>query len=118
MEVINETVFCHLTDGVVPEMNGALAGFEETFLNRPDFVKTHRSYLVNLNCVQAMDANYVVTKNGHRILIARLRHKQVQDHYVLPASGRHDCFCVWCTQRRGNSKERKKIPKDPGAFYW
>lgn len=82
VEVINKTVFCHLTDGVVHEMNGALADFEEAFLNRPDFVKTHRSYLVNLNCVQAMDANYVVTKNGHRIPIARLRHKQVQDRYM------------------------------------
>lgn len=82
VEVINKTIFCHMADGVTYETNGALTEFEENFAGREEFVKTHRSYLVNLNCVWAIDANYAVTKNGERIPISRLRHKPVQDAYI------------------------------------
>lgn len=82
VEVINKTIFCHMADGVTYETNGALKEFEENFAGREDFVKTHRSYLVNLSCVRAIDANYAVTQNGERIPISRLRHKSVQDAYI------------------------------------
>lgn len=82
VEVINKTVFFHLTDGVIHEVNGSLTDFEERFLDRTDFIKTHRSYLVNLGYIQAMDANFVVTKNGHRIPVSRPRRKQVRDTYM------------------------------------
>lgn len=82
VEVINKTVTCHLTDGVIYEMNSTLMDFEENFSDRTDFVKTHRAYLVNLGCIQAIDGNFVVTKNGHRIPVSRPRRKQVRDTYM------------------------------------
>lgn len=94
VEVINKTVFCHLTDGVIHETNGTLTDFEEKLLNRTDFIKTHRSYLVNLGCIQAMDANSVVTKNGHCVPISRLRHKQVRDTYMRFCHQTGTAVCV------------------------
>lgn len=82
VEVINKTIFCHMADGVTYETNGALKEFEENFAGREDFVKTHRSYLVNLSCVRAIDAHYAVMGNGDRIPISRLRHGQVRDFYI------------------------------------
>lgn len=82
VEVINKTIYCHMTEGVTHETNGALTEFEENFRDREDFVKTHRSYLVNLSCIQAIDANYAVTNNGSRIPVSRLRHKHVQDSFI------------------------------------
>lgn len=82
VEVINKTVFFHMADGEVYEATAALADFEEKLLVRPEFFKTHRSYLVNLSYVQAIEANYVVTKNGHDIPISRQRRNQMQDAYM------------------------------------
>lgn len=82
VEVINKTVFFHMADGVFHEVTATLADFEERLLSRPEFLKTHRSYLVNLSCIQAIGTNGIVTKNGHSIPLSRQRRSQVQDAYI------------------------------------
>ncbi len=82
VEVINKTVFFHLADGVVHEATATLADFEEKLLSRPGFLKTHRSYLVNLGCIQAIDINCVIMKNGNSVPVSRQRRSQVQDAYM------------------------------------
>lgn len=82
VEVINKTVNFHLADGVVYETFAALADFEETLLSRPEFLKTHRSYIINLGYIQAINGNVVVTKNGYQIPISRQRRNQVRDSYI------------------------------------
>lgn len=79
VEVINKTVFFHMADGVVYEVTAALADFEEKLLERTEFLKTHRSYLVNLNYIQEAGINYIVTKNGKNIPVSRQRRSQVQN---------------------------------------
>lgn len=82
VEVINKTVSFHLVNGVIYEVTAALSDFEETLLSRPEFLKTHRAYLANLNYAQAVNADCIVTQNGHNIPVARQRHNQVQDAYM------------------------------------
>lgn len=82
VEVINKIVFFHLADGTVQEMTAALVNFEERLLARPEFLKVHRSYLVNLNYVQAVSGGSIVTNNGNKIPVARQRRSQVQEAYL------------------------------------
>lgn len=88
VDVISKTVSFHLSDGTAHKAAAALSDFEELLLSRPEFIKTHRSYIVNLNYVQAVCTNYVVTKNGHNIPLSRLLHSRIQSaymHFLLPA---------------------------------
>ena len=82
VEVINKTVSFHMANGVIHEVTAALADVEEKLLSRPEFIKTHRSYLVNLKYVQSIDAGYILTKNGHQVLVSRRRRNELQDTYV------------------------------------
>lgn len=82
VEVINKTVFFHLANGVIYEVTAALADFEGKLLSRPEFLKIHRAYLANLNYVQSVGTDCIVTKNGHSIPVSRQRHNQVQDAYM------------------------------------
>lgn len=82
LEVINKKVSFHLTDGTVREVTSALADLEGRLLARPEFVKTHRSYIINLSCVQSVGLNCARTKNGHSIPISRQRHSQIQNAYM------------------------------------
>ncbi len=82
VEVRNKNVFFHLADGTVREKSAALEDFEERLLSRPEFLKTHRSYLVNLIYIQAIDVNCVKMKNGHSVPVSRQRRSQVQDAYM------------------------------------
>ncbi|MBD5528687.1 MAG: response regulator [Lachnospiraceae bacterium] len=82
VEVINKKVSIHLTDGVVREVTAALVDLEGEFLTRQEFIKTHRSYIVNLNGVQSIGPKCAVTKRGHSIPVSRQRHNQFQNAYM------------------------------------
>lgn len=114
VEVINKTIFCHMADGIMHEVHSALTDFEENFADRTDFIKTHRSYLVNLNWIQAIEPALVVTKNGHRIPVSRLRRKQVQDTYMhfLQQEG------TGVTVSDGYKQERTSAAKEEQEGLW
>lgn len=82
VEVINKTVSFHLADGTIHEMTAALADIENKLLSRSEFLKPHRSYLINLSYVQAIGSNCIVTKRGSSIPVSRQRRNQVQDAYM------------------------------------
>lgn len=82
VEVMNKTVFFYLADGKVCEATATLADFEGKLLQRPDFLKTHRSYLVNLRYMQSIDGSSVMMKNGHSVPISRGRRSEVWDAYM------------------------------------
>ncbi len=91
VEVLNKIVSFHLTDGRIQEVTAALADFEEILLSRPEFMKVHRSYVVNLSCVQAVSRGEIVTDSGQTVPVARQRRSQVQDaymHFLLDREGR------------------------------
>ncbi len=88
VEVINKTVSFHLADGEVREVAVTLAEIEEKLAKRQEFIKTHRSYLINLNYVQTVEASRVVTKSGQNIPVSRQRRNRVQEvcmRYLLEA---------------------------------
>lgn len=82
VEVINKTVSFHMADGVIREVTAALADVEEKLLSRPEFIKPHRSYLVNLKYVESIGISSIVTKNEHSVPVSRRRRNQVQEAYV------------------------------------
>lgn len=82
VEVINKTVSFHLANHTVHEITATLADFEEMLLCRPEFFKTHRSYLVNLNAIQEISPNGIVTKSGHSIPVSRQRRSLLSDTYM------------------------------------
>lgn len=82
VEVMNKTVSFHLADGTVHELTAALADFEERLLVRPEFLKIHRSYLINLGCVQAIATYCVIMRSGQSVPVSRRRHSQVQDAWL------------------------------------
>ncbi len=82
VEVINKTVSFHLSDSTIHEVPAALADFEERLLARPEFLKPHRSYIINLNHVHSIGTNCVVMKSGHSIPVSRRLHNQVRDVYI------------------------------------
>ncbi|MDD4402346.1 MAG: LytTR family DNA-binding domain-containing protein [Desulfitobacteriaceae bacterium] len=82
VEVMHKTLFFHLTDGSVREVNSTLAAFEDKLLSRPEFVKVHRSYLVNLWQVSELRSKELVTHAGKTVPISRLLYGKVREEYM------------------------------------
>ncbi len=82
LEVMSKKLFFHLIDGSVKEICGSLSDFEAQLTCREEFVKVHRSYLVNMGCVQEISAKELTTYNKQKIPISRLLCGQVRQAYM------------------------------------
>ncbi|MEG1943254.1 MAG: LytTR family transcriptional regulator DNA-binding domain-containing protein, partial [Angelakisella sp.] len=75
-------LYFHLTDGSVREAISSLNEFENTLLARPEFIRTHRSYIVNLLQIAELTASEAITMTGNRVPISRQNYAKVRDAYV------------------------------------
>ncbi len=48
VEINSKKLYFNLTDGQVREVSGSLKEYEEILLSRPEFMRVHRSYIVNM----------------------------------------------------------------------
>ncbi len=82
LEVMNKKLFFHLSDGKVKEVPGALSSIEEKLLSRKEFIKVHRSYIVNMGYIEELRNGTILTSSGHNIPISRLITVQVRESYM------------------------------------
>ncbi|HWR19488.1 MAG TPA: LytTR family DNA-binding domain-containing protein [Clostridia bacterium] len=82
IEVINRTLCFHLTDGSVRELVAPLSDYEEALLQRPEFIRVHRSFIVNLFQVQELRTTDILTYSGSVVPISRRLYTQVRKAYM------------------------------------
>lgn len=82
VEVIQKKLYFHLTDGSVREINASLSSIEDMLLCRPEFVKIHRSYLVNLWHVSEISFKELITSTGKTLPVSRLLYGKVRKAYM------------------------------------
>ncbi len=86
-EVIGRTIFYHMTNGAVFEGRGNLHELERRLLVLPNFLKPHRSYLVNIDHIAGVNSrDYVIEMQSlKQIPIPKVRCGEVREfirHYV------------------------------------
>lgn len=82
LEVINKRLYFHLTDGSVKEISGSLSDFETELLAREEFIKVHRSCIVNMGCIQELSAKELITYAKQSAPVSRLLYGQVREAYM------------------------------------
>ncbi len=82
LEVNAKQLYFGLTDGSSKQVSGNLSEFERALLTRPGFIKVHRSYLVNLQWVQELRPNELITLAGRRVPVSRAAYPQVRTAYT------------------------------------
>lgn len=82
VEIMNRKLYFHLADGSVREVSASLASFEEELLARAEFVKVHRSYIVNLWQVGELGSKELITHAGKTVPISRLLYGKVREAYM------------------------------------
>jgi len=82
VEVIGRTMCFHLRNGEVLEIFGTMVQLEAELLSEKRFVKTHRSYIVNMDCIKNLANEGITTVNGAFIPISRNIYKEVKQAYI------------------------------------
>ena len=82
IEVYNKHLVFHLSDGSTKETRGALTDYENVFLERKEFLKIHRSYILNMDYIHSIEAGEITTYSGKIFPVSRLLAKDIKEHYM------------------------------------
>jgi len=82
VEVNGKHLYFNLTDGTVHEVYGTLHEYEAPLLNRPEFMRTHRSYIVNMLQVMELSPASIHTFSGKNLPVSRRLYPQLQKDYL------------------------------------
>ena len=82
VEVIGKRLYFNLADSDVREVAGSLKDYEELLLARPEFMRVHRSYIVNMLQAEKFSPSHIRTFSGKDIPVSRLLYPQLQKDYM------------------------------------
>ena len=82
VEINNRTLSFHLIDGTVKSISGRLSDYEEALLKHPEFLKIHRSYIINMDLMKALNQKSFITLTGNEIPISRNLLPAIQKRYI------------------------------------
>ena len=82
VEVMNRMMCFHLTDGSVRELVAPLSEYEGVLLQRPEFIRVHRAFIVNLWQVQELRSADILTYTGSVVPVSRRLYAQVRKAYM------------------------------------
>ena len=83
VEVNGKHLYFNLNDGQVREVSGALKDYEDLLLSRPEFMRIHRSYIVNMLQIEELSPAGIRTFSGRELPVSRLLYPQLQKDYMM-----------------------------------
>lgn len=91
VEVVGRTILYHLTDGSVIEALGSLRELEKILLSYPCFIKTHRSFIINLEHIDTISQREIKTQSHALVPIAKSNYVTVKSAYITFAFKEYPC---------------------------
>lgn len=82
IEVIGRKVFYHLISGRLVECTESISAVYDTLLPYGNFIRPHRSYIVNMNYIDAMDTSSITMQTEAVIPIAQGKAKEIREAYL------------------------------------
>ncbi|MBR2928407.1 MAG: response regulator transcription factor [Oscillospiraceae bacterium] len=82
VEVMSKHLYFNLIDGTTKEVTGSLKEYEDLLLCRPEFMRIHRSYIVNMLQVAELSPSCIHTFSGRELPVSRRLYPQLQKDYM------------------------------------
>lgn len=82
VEVLNKHLYFNLRDGSVVKAVGRMKDYEDLLLSRPEFMRIHRSYIVNMLQVKEFSAAGICTFTEKNLPVSRRLYSQLQKDYM------------------------------------
>lgn len=82
VEVISKRLYFNMINGDVREVAGSLRDYEDALLARPEFMRVHRSYIVNMFQAAEFSSSRIRTFSGKDIPVSRQLHPQLHKDYI------------------------------------
>ncbi len=82
LEIIGRTITFYLNNDQRYEVFSTLTEIEEVFLKQERFIKPHRSYIVNMDCIRKLDRNGITMINNHKLPVSKSLYQMVKKEYM------------------------------------
>ncbi|MBE6930374.1 MAG: response regulator transcription factor [Ruminococcaceae bacterium] len=82
VEVSGKHLFFHLTDGSIREVAGSMSDYEQLLLEKPEFMRPHRSYIVNMLQAAEFSTEGIRMFSGQNLPVSRLLFPKLQKAYM------------------------------------
>lgn len=82
LEIIGRTIYYHLRNGTITECMGVISQLEGDLLIYRQFIKTHRSFIANMDFIDTISAYEIKSLSGARIPISRANYQKVKKEYI------------------------------------
>jgi len=82
VEVCRKRLYFNLADGSVYEEHGVLSNYEPQLLARTEFIRIHRSYIVNMLQIAELSPSGIRTFTGQNLPVSRLLYSELQKRYM------------------------------------
>lgn len=82
VEVYDHDLIYHLSNGDTVTSRQSLSEIENILNKNKGFVKTHRSYIVNMKYIQKVEANCITMTNGDKIIVSRKNNILISDLFL------------------------------------
>lgn len=82
VEVISKRLYFNLANGDVREVTGSMKTYEQPLLSRQEFMRVHRSYIVNMLHTAEFSPGCIRTLSGKTVPVSRLLYPQLQKDYM------------------------------------
>lgn len=88
VEIIGRNLLYNLTGGKILETKGTLAELEKTLLAFNNFIKPHRSYIINMDFIDTISTKEIKTISNKTIPISRNNYQDIKQIYLEYSFGR------------------------------
>lgn len=82
VEVIDKRLFFHMNDKKVYETGASLSEYEKVLSMRPEFIKVHRAFVVNLWQMSELNSQDFIALSGDKIPVSRRHYSQVREAFM------------------------------------
>lgn len=82
VEVNGKHLYFNLTDGAVRKVFGTLKEYEPLLLEHEEFMRVHRSYIVNMYQTEELSPTGIRTFSGKNLPVSRLLYPKLQKDYL------------------------------------
>lgn len=82
VEVKGRTLYFYLRGGEILESVGILSKFEGELLSYPQFIKPHRSYILNMDYIDSLTSKEIKTISHSPIPVSRINFPYIKKEYI------------------------------------
>ena len=75
-------LYFNMIDGSVRKVFGSLSEYAPILLEQPEFMRIHRSYIVNMLQIEELSSSGIRTFSGKNLPVSRLLFSQLQKDYI------------------------------------